>query len=546
MKQKTWKTTALLALVTLVAAALCGCTAKPVERPVDAPQTVETQPAAQPEQTASESQSAPAPTYVENNGAYFVRLSDGVYFHRYGSLAMGEAVLWGEFLYYLDAEQNSAALCRIDPQSGAVTELFEDGCGGKLYWCGDRFYCKRSVDDGVRICTVQLDGTVNDLGSGTVAGVSEDAAYVALWRYGEDETLRVLDASGAERCAVTVPDGSYYEFCGMCGDTAVYLDVTDGHATLCAVSAAETVELGELPMESEFAYPQCEQFLCDGEDVYVLLANYEGSASMLNDYTVVCAQPDQQGSMSIVQEGYDAERMPGVSEFELPRLTLADGALSYCAALPGTVELTDGTSGDLVYYETPEHATRLASGFIRTIEEDALRVQTAEAVDGTAYLIVASMERAPDEDIGWRWAYRLNELYYLRLPLTEDAAIETLTGADWSEASNFDEAGYADYLGRWRKVAGSAESDERVEAEPGSWVEFTQERTALMHSEFGDKTFQVTAAAEEDGCKLYGETTDGDQLYAFFEDGELVVSVLEYFITEYGSDAISWTGFYTR
>lgn len=546
MKQRRWIIAALLALVAVFAAALCGCTAKPVESPNAAPPTVEAQPAAQPEQIAAEPESAPAPVCVENNGAYFVRLSDGVYFHRYGSLAMGEAVLWGDFLGYLDTEQNAAVLCRVDPESGAVTELFEDGCGGKLYWCGDRFYCKRSADDGVHVCTVQLDGTVADFGCGSVAGVSEDAAYVALWRYGEDEALRVLDAEGAERCALSVPEGSYYEFCGMCGDTAVYLDLTDGHATLCAVNAAGTVALGELPMESEFEYPQCEQFLCDGGDVYCLFASYEGSAAMLNDFTVVRAKTGEPGSLTIVQEGYDAAQMPDVSEYALPRLTLSDGALSYSAALSGTVELTDGISGDLVYHETPERATRLSAGFIRAIEQDGLRIQTAEAVDGAAYLIVASMERAPDEDIGWRWAYRLNELYYLRLPLTEDAAVETLTGTDWSEASSFDEAGYADYLGRWRKVAGSAESDERVEAAPGSWVEFTEERSALLHSEFGDKTFQVVAFAEEDGCVLNGATADGDQLYAFFEDGELVVSVLEYFVNEYGSDAISWTGYYVR
>ena len=43
--------------------------------------------------------------------------------------------------------------------------------------------------------------------------------------------------------------------------------------------------------------------------------------------------------------------------------------------------------------------------------------QTLEAVGGTVFGIIALTERAPEDDIGWREAYTLQELEYFRLPV---------------------------------------------------------------------------------------------------------------------------------
>ena len=79
-------------------------------------------------------------------------------------------------------------------------------------------------------------------------------------------------------------------------------------------------------------------------------------------------------------------------------------------------------------------------------------IQAGAVLGDAAYLIVADAQRSPSGDVGWRWAYDLLELYYLRVPL-DTGRPETLTGPRWtglSAAEPVEEIDYSEVAGSWR------------------------------------------------------------------------------------------------
>ena len=92
------------------------------------------------------------------------------------------------------------------------------------------------------------------------------------------------------------------------------------------------------------------------------------------------------------------------------------------------VELSDFYTGDLVWYDSPLGATRLIPGFIEKDPYDGgdRIIQASEAVGDAAYVLIATVERSPEDDIGWRTAYRQTGVEYLRVPLQENSTAEHL------------------------------------------------------------------------------------------------------------------------
>ncbi|MCR5304872.1 MAG: hypothetical protein K6E33_09965 [Lachnospiraceae bacterium] len=498
---------------------------------------------------------------MDNNGGYFVKMSDGIYFHDYTADAFEEYALGGDFMSCMSVknEENGAyvgkvecspadtggnTLCRYDESTGKVTRLFDDGCTGKLYWCGDRFYCDRVRRDGERVCTVSLDGTMNILGKGRVAAVSDDGQYIALWKYEGADLLEIYGNKGEMLYSIPYEDNSYVNFCGMSGGSAVYLYVKNGTALLCSNDGKTVTTIGAIPKECTYGMPEVKQFVTDGTGVYCVVAWYEGNMAALADYMIIRGEVGKQDSFSLIQQGYNQTLMRSVSEYEVPKIVVNNGNVSYVSMLPGEVGLSGSYYGSLLWYKAQSGSTTLVENFLPWMDRDRLRLQAAEVAGDSAYLLVASSERASGEDYGWRQSYRFLDMYYIRVPLSKSSTAQTITGPDWTKAVSFYSKGYTPFIGFWRQSAMDAGDGEREDPVEGSWIEFTKEQTAGISNDDYENTFKIGAYSGDDGCYIIGEGDNEDQLEAKIVDGELVITVTQNENSDKGTEYAVWTAYY--
>lgn len=137
----------------------------------------------------------------------------------------------------------------------------------------------------------------------------------------------------------------------------------------------------------------------------------------------------QEEESSATQEGNNGEegKESSYENVDLNPLILfltAPGKAEVVPGHAGTAGLSEGIYGDLAYYDSPYSALLLIPDFI-TKEQGSLSDNTdkkdlldAEVIGDAVYVITAKSARNAAEDIGWRMAYELKELQWLRVPLS--------------------------------------------------------------------------------------------------------------------------------
>ena len=366
---------------------------------------------------------------VENNGGNFVRVGHRVYFRNYANGGLPEIALFGDFL--TTAEENQTSIWYYDEETGETSRFYDEKGYGPLWYGTDGFYLT-GVRDGLSHSFFYPDGAgaVEEFGPGLIEGVSEDGHYAAFWSAegnGGTEILSVI--KDAEVIAsVQAEDFSSAEFCGMVGPKTIWLCHGEGEDSVWEFDG-ETEKflcLGLVPAGEGRSWAEMKQFVPDGEDFYLMLGWYEGTGHFLADFACMKGTLDKEDSLALKPLEGENER----SDPDNPPKILLTGPGEVMAAdkLGGEVELSDFYTGDLVWYDSPLGATRLIPGFIEKDPYDGgdRIIQASEAVGDAAYVLIATVERSPEDDIGWRTAYRQTGVEYLRVPLQENSTAEHL------------------------------------------------------------------------------------------------------------------------
>ena len=366
---------------------------------------------------------------VENNGGNFVRVGNRVYFRNYCEGGLPETALFGKFLGI--AEEHPASVWYYDEETGKAEHAFDDNGCGPLWYGEGGFYLTAVRDEQTESFFYPEDGgKAEELGRGIVRGVSEEGQYAAFWSaegHGGPDTLSVL--KGTESAASAVPEGvNYTEFCGMAGPETVWLCHGDDGDSVWELDGqtGELLCLGLVPSAVEYSWAEMEQFVPDGDDFYLMLAWYEGTGHFLADYACLKGTFGQEDSLALEDVPFNPDR----ADVENPPkiLLTGPGEVMPVERTGREVELTDYDSGDLIWCDSPFSAVKLIPGFISKAPYDGgdRIIQAAEIAGDAAYLIVAYVEPAPEEDIGWRTAYRSKGVEYLRVPLLDDSTAEHL------------------------------------------------------------------------------------------------------------------------
>lgn len=535
------------------------------------------------------------PMDVENNGANFVRILDKVYFRHYGEAALGKISLWGDFSS-LDGGKETKMLS-YDLERGTVEEVFDDAGSGAIWYAEGGFLLtvKKGENSDSSLVRISLDGKKREnLGDGTVKGVSDDGKIAAVWNNAEERLY--LYKEGAILSGVGLEDASYMEFCGLAGEDMVFYRnrLEDGEisfwqmsgrdgSVLCLgtlprdedegneivvdfirgrgvtepdesgeggetesaeemdeesrpVADQETEENGgiereagpgedmseapgeamERNAESErggSAEPGLEkesendniQSLKEGEsnerdsaeageiseingtNVYVRLLADEGEGRTLSRSRLARMTIGKENSLVTMEipEGKVEEGGGGsvLSGKRMKILLSEDGELQAAEELPVEFELSEKKFGDLLYWSEGEEPICLQKNLIaedpfETGGRLAHILQATEAVAGRAFAMMADIRRNEESDIGWRQAYRLENLACYCIPLEKDGGITVIdTGIGQNGGGRHD-------TGEGTGQAGNGKAKENMDVyiryqSLADWIEGGEEFSAL-------------------------------------------------------------------
>jgi len=401
------------------------------------PETPSETPAVSP--SASVTPEAPAPSpepvsetpEVENNGGYFVRVGDRVYFRKYGPDALMRTTIFANFLESCAATDESSEIMAYDLKTGETEACFTDTGCGRLWYADGGFWLQEMEGDELTVAWRSLDGkTERGYPAGTLLAVTDGGLAVAeQYEYGEEtSTHRFMLYKALTPIAEYVTE-DYVTFAGATDDAIFLLrhdtDPEDefGPETLTLVQVSadgknEETVLGVVPeAEDMYDYSEVAQFIAGGGEIGVVIGYYAGTMRLLNDAVFLRAVPGEAVSLTVI----DAEYEPDEDEWQPPKLYRTDaGAIAAAPHLKGEVDIgwQDEEDGDLRLFDGNAWRTIAAdfcpgradgSGYQRAL-------QTGEYVGGRVFTVAADAYASPLDDIGWREAYALLGMRYAVVP----------------------------------------------------------------------------------------------------------------------------------
>ncbi len=388
---------------------------------------------------------------VEGNGSFFVKKGSNIYFHKYESTAFEKYAYDGDFLGYTGDTDKDTTLCLYNEETSEAKELTKDGCTGKLYLCGDKFYCEKQEGGYPEIWTIDLDGSKAELfAPGFIRGISDDGRLIALQMFaGDDLIYRIYDDAG--NLSYDGPDDrdARVFYCGFSGDKLIYGKAKDEEALLYCADKSGSALIGTIPGMSGFGGPECDQFIEADDRFFCTFGYYGGPVDTIEDYYVVEGTTNE-GSLRTVLHGYDEKVMPRVRENAEPFIRFTGGFLEYDPYLANSVYMDHSSGlkkhysevkfryGDLYYYGKDGSSLKLAGSFIKLADTRRLFLQTAQVLGDSAYMMVGRGTPLPESDYNVYKAFAFEDMYYIRMPIKEDSKVQSIVGPDWNEAEILD------------------------------------------------------------------------------------------------------------
>ena len=435
---------------------------------------------------------------VENNGSMFVRAGNRVYYRVYSPNALSRSVIgWpspdevnsnapSTLMYYdLDREEN-VEVCEI---SGI----------GNLYATVDGI-CIASYPEGYHSTTVvDENGEVNEhFLDGNITAASADGRSVVIGETDEDERIIPCLYRDGVRIGVPEKDGEQAGF-GSLGFVQNSLIVKKSSATGAGTvfsydETGELTELGDLKtldMGGYELYPTVED-VTGVDKGYITIGYRDGTANALAGWRIYSFIPGTPDSLEIYDEGQpDTEY-----DFEPPKVIAGNGKeprLSPHRA--GEVYLSEGMYGDLVYTAASGEDIVIRKDMVSEPDSDLKYVTNLDSGycfdDKAAFYLEINGQRSPDDDIGWRMAFELNNINY-RLMLFDADHINEAGFPTGSILADVSSSGWSDgqieydrLIGDWKAYSYNVEGEYRpAEAENGvndEMIRFDENGDALIY-----------------------------------------------------------------
>ena len=356
---------------------------------------------------------------VDNNGSYFVRAGDKVFFREITPDSMDKGATFGEFLNTEYTPVRSPLMC-YDMNTCESSEIGQITGIGKLFACPRGFYIGYMNPDSYDSYCVEFydmaSGKQDSYCMGIPRGISRSGEILAVDKLEGQGYVTALVKDGVETASFG-GENIYYEYCGFAGEKLILmLHTANEEYVLCSVD--ENGALTELGMisDNEMGYPEIKQFMNIGDDVYLSIGYYEGTGHFLYKWHVIKATCGVSGSVTVAMDEESAETK---TEETVPFIAVDEtGALFDAEHLPYNVYLGSADSGnDLCYYDDIYEECVIIDDFIESGYGDECSViQDIASFYDTAFIIYADVEADPEYDVGWRMGYRLKAWHICAVP----------------------------------------------------------------------------------------------------------------------------------
>ena len=385
---------------------------------------------------------------VYNNGNYFVRIMDKVYFRIIMPESMEKGATFGEFL---NTELNTlnCPLISYDINTFEWEQIGTVAGTGKLYACPEGFYIGETDPESFGSnCTNLYDPVTGERAfycAGLPLGVSESGNILAVDELDGQNLYTVLYKGGEEIARLGGRD-IYYEYVGFAGENLIVMlrNEKDEYILYSVDENGNATGLGMIG-NADNGYGQPKQLLTIDDQVYVCIGYYEGTGHFLSRWEVVRAKPGIKGSLEKVVDGAD---VPNVYDGEGPDPDVPviyvneTGVLDFIDHKAYVAFMGDGErENDLLYYNEIYDECVLAEDFIdRSDRKNRSIIQDIESITETAFVIYADAQEDSEYEIGWRTGYRMTGWHICAIPFDSGNIIRFFDEGAGSRAEQSDKA----------------------------------------------------------------------------------------------------------
>ena len=372
---------------------------------------------------------------VENNGGYFVRVGDFVFYRYYPNENMPNLDGYdGNFL--LDSDQcKTSAICYYDTQSGKSGVACKDGGYGPLYYVNGKFVTQ--VYDATDAYSVQHIMAYYPNGGGaeylqeesfnSIIGVSELGDYIAWDNF---HSGRVCISNVSSKFLQEYEHVSYEDVmvgAGFCHGKLVCVTQNDESGFLSfemidpATSEKDLIG-GFAPKKKHKGYPKLENMMWEEGDLYIGIAWFS-QEFILNDFTVFKINTLSDDEPEVVYDDYPEVCKNGGEPYFT--LNYADEILLRNCD-DNCVSLSNISYGDLVWNDSQFSAVMIAKNYIENNPYEAKAkdtvqiLQKAEHVGDAVYIITAdayAMDDVQSADFDRYTDFEWKAYHYSRIPV---------------------------------------------------------------------------------------------------------------------------------
>lgn len=355
---------------------------------------------------------------VINNGSYFVRIDNRVYFRVSDDWSLNNSALLGEFSKNPDHD-SASVLAYYNIDNGEFVPAFIDCGDGNIFYHDGIFYLNNIISNDWtnEAAFYQLDifgNTVqpmeyNYIGEGTIIGMDDLTGdyIVSHWNdgvtefivYNGTDALSLLTPpSNQDIRLVSVMDGYivfcciYYNNSGNSQSETFYImdlkELNDKRLT-DSTFYGNLIELGHIDgIEAPWYYPEFSSVICDGS-VYIIENNYSGSAHFYSCGRLLTASVDTPSSLEF---------------YESPDLPISDLDTTYLRKENGRPVTYSGSLNNIDFWTT----LYKSSDQTPIIELP----ETIVEFDGYTFAVVHTVLHNPAYDYGWKENYNRLATHY--------------------------------------------------------------------------------------------------------------------------------------
>lgn len=378
---------------------------------------------------------------VFNNGHYFVKIIDRVYFREYGVRALENPTIWGKYL--LTPTGDSSYIDYYDEKTGETVRAFEDFGFGNIAYLEPVLFMNGLDFSVSEYGTPYIyakgrngeDIELPEIYHGTIKGVSDnnEMLFLESTYVGNDFKPEIAGITGDGRRAFTIESKNHLNYVGTTGDYIIYSEnIYDYDGTTAKIWCKniyedETVPIMELTCDYGVDINFGELFTLKGKS-YIPVIRVAGTAGIFQDGFVIEYMPGVGDSGKTAADFYADEYD------DRPRVVI-DGVER------GFYDLSDDTyyvesksyesDGDLCRKQKDgsvhlEIANMIPGADYYEIRKD---MTLAERVGENGFVMLATHVYDEEGSIGWRDGFRLLKMEYLKT--NGDGSFDVLKTVDY-------------------------------------------------------------------------------------------------------------------